>query len=1060
MSGSRPSPEPSRPAWSMPARGSEAPPPAAPDLDDARFEPGPDLGVGGMGRVRLVRDRWLGRQVAMKEPVTELDASRLWHEALVTARLEHPGIVAVHDLGVNEHGVPWFAMRVVRGRSLAELLRASPLPSERQAFLRPLLAAAEAVGFAHREGVVHRDLKPSNLMIGAFGEMQVIDWGLARAEGLPDHDLGSAGTLGYMSPEQARGEPATPASDVWSLGAVLFEVATGAPLRSRDLSERAREFVASGQVPALPDDVPTELAAIIRRATATSTADRYPDAKALALDLERYLDGRRVEAHSYSSFELLRRLVRAWRVPLAVLAAALIVLAIVIVIGVGQVRDERDRANANLSLTLVREAQRMAEDLHFGEAELLASAALSNATDARIRAEARGVLAALGPEKPSRARLAELPCAPVDLARDLALCRDATTLRVFERGELRFERAVDQRLARFVDDGAGVVAAGDTIVLLDGGSGEIRREIPNPCAMTNGMRLDRGSTSEVFVSSPHCMARITLDGVTDLGLEPCARGVSLLTSTSLGTGRVLGACSDGTLTRVDFASAPAQADLVAPTATSPSPSRRLIAAGFGTVQRPPVVTAIASLGGHDALIGFGDGGVSRVTLSDVDLAPAAIPVAAPNPPLSIVSLAAQSGLVRTFVPFADGRRALVLADASAPLVVDLERGVPLLRLPRLHATAAAADGASLVLGGRSEEGGEVERWELADLLPRSEPFPGGVTIVAARRAGAASPTPSDTSSTHAVGDGAPDPSTYAVGDGGTLVLLDTQRRRVAAHQWQDSIIKTATFAPDGALVAHGLGRPELRRFAGATELPAYLAPKNIVRRVVAFADGSLLVSSHTQLQFRVRMDGPPVNTGSLDVIDLATDPEGRHLVVLVEGGEIRLGRDYPRGGSELTRLPVVARDRAALAVALHGQRLFALAPDGVRSWVLEPDGARAAETFSAGANADLVSLAASEDVVAAGARDGTVRTWPWTPDVVGRERVQPSSVVRLHHGRVDSLAFGAGRWREGGAPSEVLVTGSWDRSVSWIDPRPRETAPSEVERRWGIVMDDVFSGAR
>ncbi len=1006
-------PDLSRPAWSLPAPSGDT---SAPEVAAERFGEGVDLGLGGMGRVRLLRDRWLGRDIALKEPVTVADAARLWHEALVTSRLEHPGIVAIYDVGFDTKGVPWFAMRVVRGRSLAEYLSvpaAGPAESPRSAsLLRPLLAACEAVGFAHSRGVVHRDLKPSNLMLGAFGEMQVIDWGLARAEDLPDQDLATAGTPAYMSPEQARGEVALPTSDVWSLGAVIYEVVTERSARPGTADE-VRTLASTAATPLIPEDVPPPLAAILRRAMAPRPEDRYPDGKALAQDLERYLDGRRVDAHTYTPLELLMRLVRAWRVPLMVLGAALVALTVLVVIGVSRIGTERDQAQANLSLTLVREAQRMLKDLRVAEAELLAATALSQTDDSRVRAEARGVLAALGPERPRWVPVVTLPCAPVDVAGDLSLCREPGLIRVFDDHGLRFEIPVDHHHARFVGQGAGVVAIGVLVQTFDVTQGELKSEHPNPCANVHGMRLERTSPHELAVMSPHCAALVTVNALDPIELMPCRERVSLLALTRLDDRHLLGACDDGALALLEEFEG--------------RWSRRLLEAGLGTASRPPVVTAMAGLDADSALVGFGDGGLERISLKrnatelEVTRAP----------------LASQRGLVRSIVPFDHTTHALVLADASGPLVVDLVRDRALLRLPRPQATAAADGDGTLVLAGRNADRGYLERWDLSGLLPSFEPSPRGVTTVAARR----------------------DVPMVALGDGPTLVILDGARRRIAEHTWQAAIIRVTTFVPRGDLVAHGLGRPELRRFSGATELEPYQAPATILRRLTALADGSLLGSAHIQQQFRVRLDRPAENYASVPLVDLATSPDGRDVVQLLEGGAVQLGLDYPQHGTFAT----FVQNSRAMAVRIVERRLFALEPDGVSSWFVDvdqPERPRIGPRYLAEPAADLVSIDVTKDHLAAGARDGAIWIWRLRPDDGGDAspgaEVEVDTLVRAHEGRVDSLAFGAGQWRDGGPLAEVLVSGGWDRVARWFTPTPTVNRPEDVEATWGIALADIF----
>jgi len=265
-----------------------------PDLAGGRYTSIRPIGAGGMGRVFAARDEPLDRDVAIKishAPVsgTGLDA-RLRQEALVLARLEHPGIVPVHDLGYLGDGRVFCVMKLVRGQTLAEAMAG---PVAESAALTVFERVADAVAFAHAHGVVHRDLKPSNVMIGPFGEVLVMDWGVAK---LVQHPAGSdigtrVGTPGFMSPEQASGDAALvgPGSDVYALGALLYWLLIGA-------TPPGDAGAASAQLRAHQPRLPRRLRAIIAKCLAHAPADRYADAAGVAADLARYRAGDAVEA--------------------------------------------------------------------------------------------------------------------------------------------------------------------------------------------------------------------------------------------------------------------------------------------------------------------------------------------------------------------------------------------------------------------------------------------------------------------------------------------------------------------------------------------------------------------------------------------------------------------------------------------------------------------------------------------------------------------------------------------------------------------------------------------
>jgi serine/threonine protein kinase len=199
--------------------------------DRGRYQVIAEHGRGGIGRVLRATDREFGRDVAVKELLIRTPSSemRFMREALITARLEHPNIVPVHEAGRWDDGTPFYAMKLVAGRPLKALIAEAKTYPERLKLLERVLAVTDAIAYAHDRGVIHRDLKPSNIIVGDYGETIVIDWGLAKAVGegdeggdgpspTPSPDLTVAGavmgTPAYMAPEQASGGEPTARSDV------------------------------------------------------------------------------------------------------------------------------------------------------------------------------------------------------------------------------------------------------------------------------------------------------------------------------------------------------------------------------------------------------------------------------------------------------------------------------------------------------------------------------------------------------------------------------------------------------------------------------------------------------------------------------------------------------------------------------------------------------------------------------------------------------------------------------------------------------------------------------
>ena len=337
------------------------------------------LGKGGMGVVFLVNDQRLGRLAALKlmrEDGNEVAIQRFLREAAITSRLDHPGIPPVYEAGRTAGGQHFMLMRYVAGESLAQILAHPGGPKlELRELLGILAKVGDAVAYSHSKRIVHRDLKPSNIMVGSFGEVLVMDWGLARnieetesmdaairENRMPGGDSVSdavtragaiLGTLGYMSPEQARGEDVDGRSDTFSLGAILVEVLTGKPPITGDSVADLVKTTSDARVTLPRQRVPTvepELDAIATKALQAKGKDRYSSAKTFADDLRAFLEGRRVTAYRYPISEKLRRFVRAHSTFFATLTVALLLSAIALAIlartnaELGEVKSERDTA--------------------------------------------------------------------------------------------------------------------------------------------------------------------------------------------------------------------------------------------------------------------------------------------------------------------------------------------------------------------------------------------------------------------------------------------------------------------------------------------------------------------------------------------------------------------------------------------------------------------------------------------------------------------------------------------------------------------------------------------
>ena len=353
---------------------------------EQRYKPIRKLNEGGMKVIWEVEDRRTARRVAMaliqeSRIASEEDIGAFLYEARLTANLQHPNIVPIYDIALDENGNPYFTMKVLRGENLAAILRrlraGDPDCAARYTRTRLLsifMEVGNAINYAHSKGVIHLDLKPSNIVVGDYGDVHVLDWGLATlathlggvdGNAVPplSADGGHAdrrglmgGTPGYLAPEQARGAPEQIdfRTDIYALGAILYEIlALRCPIEEEGVKEALQKTV-RGEIPApgkrAPERrIPAALAAIAMKALATDPADRYPTVSALLGDLQKYQDGYATSAENPTFFRHLVLLVRRHKMAVGLIAASAAVVAAILVRSFAQIRHSEAVAVAALA---------------------------------------------------------------------------------------------------------------------------------------------------------------------------------------------------------------------------------------------------------------------------------------------------------------------------------------------------------------------------------------------------------------------------------------------------------------------------------------------------------------------------------------------------------------------------------------------------------------------------------------------------------------------------------------------------------------------------------------
>lgn len=322
------------------------------------------LGQGGMKVVIQVKDRDTTRNIAMAmlpdaQSRPKQDILRFIEEARITASLEHPNIVPVHDIGVDNYGSPYFTMKLIRGENLAAVLRKlhdrNPAYLERYTLdklLRVFVKVCNGVAFAHSKGVLHLDLKPENIQLGDYGEVILMDWGLAKLVSLPEKDAPDKpeddplpqysagrtgdgirkGTPGYMAPEQAAGKNSLKSfrTDIYALGAILYSILTFSnPLEGNDLKQLLVKTIRGEIVPPsqrAPDNfIPASLEAVVRKAMSVAPADRYATAKEIRNEVLAFLSGYATHAERATLLKRTVLLIRRHRITAIAIAAAIII---------------------------------------------------------------------------------------------------------------------------------------------------------------------------------------------------------------------------------------------------------------------------------------------------------------------------------------------------------------------------------------------------------------------------------------------------------------------------------------------------------------------------------------------------------------------------------------------------------------------------------------------------------------------------------------------------------------------------------------------------------------
>jgi WD40 repeat protein/tRNA A-37 threonylcarbamoyl transferase component Bud32 len=950
-----------------------------------------EVAQGGMGRILRVWDERLGREVAMKVVARELPAdagedeqheherrlARFVDEARITAQLDHPSIVPVYEIGLEPDGSVFFTMPLVRGEHLGKIFEHAHAGRDGWSLARVvdvLHKVSLTLAFAHARGVVHRDLKPENVMVGPFGEIYVMDWGLALLVGKQERE-GIVGTPAYMSPEQASGKIGAvgPRSDVYSLGALLYEYFARRRPHESSLDASLSTGESFDSVLARPPrplrelapDVPRELEAIAAHAMRHEPAERYADARALADDLAAWLEGRVVSALVSGPWT---RLVK-WRARNAALARALDALLLLLVAG-------------GAAFVLKERAWRREVEAKSREALLGGYQANLAAADMALRA---------GETSLARHRLAQCDA---DLRgfewRHLALRADMSLAVLPGNGAEVRALAATRDGARFASG-----AEDGRILLWDAAQRKVERIL----ASHTGPVLDLA-----FAPDGTKLASVSQDDrvlVWDLATEApprelANRGVDVRAVAIAPDGlRVAWGDMAGVLVVAELASGspvafdrPERKDEIVALAYLPGRGDLVAAYATGLVKRLDSATLVELASAHP----------SRTGVQDLSVAPGgdelALACGTTLVRLTTVDLATRASLgpfarhLRALEYSPDGHELATCAHDEALRLWDVERGI------ELETFLGHADDLNDVafLGASGE------------LVSASNDS----TLRLWSRAGAAA---------RAVVDGKAWLEALALAPDGTRALVASRDKRakvltlaggaVVAEWSSDELIDCVAWSTRGD-IALGCGAPEVRlvraeapaeaRTLPGAERPATLAFDGAGARLfVRDARGALVIHElASSAPPRVIETGVSVTPNAVSTLALAVSRDGRTVCANLAGG--RVGSWNADDGRALATWTTGDAPITALAIAPDDRRLAVGHSNGQVELCRLHDGAVLARFEQRGTIMTSLAFDPSGTRLVAGASDKLVHLW-------NLETLEPLLSLRAHEDTVTGVAF-------------------------------------------------------